>query len=380
MLQEAVDWMAGTPISALRRVRDNLGWILALLILLTAAGLYGLLEGVRVLVVIAPLSLLGSLLLLRRDLAMAKRLVLVMALAGLALTLVVEVVRLTGDIGRMNTVFKFYLQVWTLFSIAAAAAFAWSLVETPRWQPGLAAAWRVAGVLLVSGAALYPLTATPAKIRDRMAAEAPHTLDGMAYMRYAVYHDQGGQIDLAEDYDAIRWLQDNVEGSPVIVEANLPEYRWGSRMTIYTGLPGVLGWNWHQRQQRPLVAGDPVTRRALDLADFYTTPSAERALEFLEEHDVRYVVVGGLERLYFEVVQPCWPAEGGATVECDMAGRPMGMTAPQVPAVACSPIEGDDLRLACPTHGLEKFELLAQQGALREVYRQGETVIYEVIS
>src|SRR5690606_41631275 len=36
---------------------------------------------------------------------------------GLALTLGVEYVVLDGDIGRQNTVFKFYMQVWLMFSV-----------------------------------------------------------------------------------------------------------------------------------------------------------------------------------------------------------------------------------------------------------------------
>ena len=60
-------------------------------------------------------------------------------------------------------------------------------------------------------------------------------------------------MNLVQDYKAIRWMQDNVQGSPVIVEANCPEYRWCMRFTIYTGLPGVVGWNWHERQQRTLT-------------------------------------------------------------------------------------------------------------------------------
>ena len=30
-------------------------------------------------------------------------------------------------------------------------------------------------------------------------------------------------------------------GSPTVLEAQIPEYRWGSRVSIYTGLPTILG-------------------------------------------------------------------------------------------------------------------------------------------
>jgi len=67
----------------------------------------------------------------------------------LVLTLMVEVIVLRGDIGRMNTVFKFYLQVWTLFSISAAASLGWLIPALPIWRPGWRVAWQVVLVVLM---------------------------------------------------------------------------------------------------------------------------------------------------------------------------------------------------------------------------------------
>jgi uncharacterized membrane protein len=184
-------------------------------------------------------------------------------------------------------------------AVCAAAALAWLLMALPGWLRAWRRTWQVVLVALVAGAALYPLLASSAKIRDRMFTDAPHTLDGMEYMQYGTY-DWQGVMDLSQDYRGIRWMQENVQGSPVIVEANLRDlYRWGSRYSIYTGLPGVVGWEWHQQQQRALVPGSWISNRIQEIDNFYNTSDLGLAKSFLQKYGVKYVVVGQLERNHY---------------------------------------------------------------------------------
>lgn len=236
--------------------------------------------------------------------------------------------------------------------------------------------------MLVAAAALYPLTATPAKIRDRMSGLAPATLDGTTFLKYAQRSELGERFDLAEDYQAIHWLQQNVEGSPVIVEANIPEYRWGTRFTIHTGLPNVLGWNWHQRQQRVLAGADEVANRAVEITNFYTTQSVEEARAFIESYDVAYIMVGSLEQIYYGSVEPCFATgDLDGSVTCDLGGRSVGMTSPSVSVEVCQSIEegSDSPSLSCPTFGLEKFDLMVDMGLLEIAFESGQTRIYRVM-
>ena len=132
-----------------------------------------------------------------------------------------------------------------------------------------------------------------------MAMDAPHTLDGMGYMSHSKYNDKDYEMDLSQDYRAIVWMQDNVQGSPTIVEGNTPEYRWGSRFTIYTGLPGVIGWNWHQRQQRAVIPSDWVTDRIKAISDFYQSDDPKSVKLFLRTYNVSYIILGQLEKAYY---------------------------------------------------------------------------------
>ncbi len=326
-----------------------------------------------------------------------------LGLVGLAaaLSVVVEFIVLAGDISRMNTVFKFYLQVWQIWAVAAAAGLPflafpilgkiqavfskhWKNRGSPANHPGLrppllekegspagagfqtlekstalfpnigkpGAAMqttpacghpslkrrgalrsrfpilgkiaRAAVLVLEIGAPLavlalwasgllYPIKAIPARWQDRFRPEQGRGLDGQAFMRDATCQEEGEAFALLWDLAAIRWLQDNVTGTPVIVEAHLPEYRWGSRVSIHTGLPTIIGWNWHERQQRAGLPGGAVEARVDDVRRIYSEPDPAAIRPLLDRYGAEYVYLGPLERIRY-------PKEGTAKFETAQPG------------------------------------------------------------
>jgi YYY domain-containing protein len=328
MAWETREWMAATPLSSLNKLKPYQLLIEITLAVFFVALLYLLYREAVISLIALPMAFWAAILILRPAQSDAKRWVLFMVGTSLVLTIAVEIIVVVGDVGRMNTVFKLYLQAWTMLSVSAAAALGWTLPAVPSWRMRWRGVWQVGLTLLLSGAAFFTISATLDKIRDRMNPEVPHTLDSMAFMATSSYWDSV-DMDLGQDYRAIRWMQDNVQGSPVIVEGNCPEYRWCTRFTIYTGLPGVVGWNWHQRQQRGFVEPLIIENRITEITNFYNTVNISEAILFLKKYNVRYIIVGQVENIYY------------------------------------------------PGSGLLKFE--AYDGILwNEVFRDGTTVIYEV--
>ncbi len=242
--------------------------------------------------------------------------------AGAALALGAEVIAVGGD--RTSTLFELSVQAWTFFSAASGAALAGLWRDRMEIAKPLGRAWLAAFVLLLCAAGLYTVSALPAWISNRFPgadgkapADAPAGLDGFAFT-------------LAEDAAAIDWMNRNVRGTPVIVEAQTPEHSWGSRYSVYTGLPTVAGWSWHTRQHRAGVPGGVVTRREEEVASFYATTEDDEAIRFLRRYGVGYVVAGTLEA-----------------------------------------------RLT-PPEGLAKFDRMAARGLLSIAYRAGGVTLYEV--
>ncbi len=175
----------------------NLSWFIFILLLLVllidpVVGLALLLSALAALLLVGP----------RSD--PRRKFVLSIIGIGFMLTALVEVVVLKGDISRMNTVFKFYFQVWVLWAVASAAVLPglaarfkterrpaaadgagdMELPEGSAWTPEIAAQfahirrvrtqgngwgvpwWWVFGLLLAA-CFLYPLTAVPMRIKDR---------------------------------------------------------------------------------------------------------------------------------------------------------------------------------------------------------------------
>ena len=143
-----------------------------------------------------------------------------MAATALGLALGLEFFRVAEDIERMNSIFKFYLQVWVLLALASAYLLWRMWHDRPAVRTGAPvrrAAWLCVLVLLLVSAAVYPVLGTRARVGDRFQGRTlPLTLDGTAYAESAVYRDREGEIDLGLDFQGIRWLRENVVGSPVV--------------------------------------------------------------------------------------------------------------------------------------------------------------------
>ena len=274
--------------------------------LLTASGLVAIaaaLVGLQSWIVSLPMLTAVLVLLWDRNLPARKLFILFMLGWGLALTMGVEIVRLKDDIGRMNTVFKFYLQVWVLWGVALAASLPDLWAEMKRWSSTARWVSSAVAALLLAAALFYPVTATPAKMRDRFSSKTPHSLNGELFMLDASYAENGRSMRLDHDYYAIQWIRGHVPGTPVVLEGRAPLYHWGSRIAIYTGLPDPLGWDWHEKQQRSVIPSPVIDQRAREVQEMYATGDMERFLKLACYYRVRYVVVGDLERAMY-------PAQG----------------------------------------------------------------------
>lgn len=277
--------------------------VVSFLALVSILALVLALNGYAVAWVTVPLALMAFLVSVLPHQRRTRRFIWLVVALAMALCLAVEIVVLKGDVGRMNTVFKFYLQVWVILAIVAGICLAWVSAYMRRWRRQWRRLWWLGmGLLMACGALFLPL-GIRARAADRISAETGATLDGMAFMQYAIVREELGQtveIPLSGDYYAIRWMQEHIPGSPVIIEGlGQREYLWGNRVSIYTGLPAVVGWRWHEVQQYTVLPEGVVERRRADVNEFYSTEDIARAMELLKRYNVQYVYLGDYERAYY---------------------------------------------------------------------------------
>ncbi len=179
MFWETHEWMAQTPVSALAKLKPYQLLIEGFIGVIVLALLALQFKGTSVGWIALPIAAWAGILLLRPNMPDIKRFVLFLIGTALLITIVVEVVVVRGDIGRQNTIFKFYLQAWFLLAVSGGAALAWTLPAFFKWLPSWRLFWQTAVILLISGAALFTVSGASAKMRDRWITEAPHTLDAI---------------------------------------------------------------------------------------------------------------------------------------------------------------------------------------------------------
>ena len=207
---------------------------------------------------------------------------------------------------RGNTVFKFYYQAWLLWSLAAAFGAA-VLLQKLRGAWGWV--YRTSLVLVLFMALVFPVLGLPDKTNDFQITAFTQNLkmaqaagDSAALQIAAqVWTLDGAQLfqrQYPDDAAAARWLSIAPEG--VIAEAvSQDAYSDYGRMAVYSGLPTVLGWSFHEYQWRGSMESQGT--RADDIRRLYQTSSWDDARAILEKYNVRYVVVGTLERRDYRV-------------------------------------------------------------------------------
>ncbi|MBK6395703.1 MAG: hypothetical protein IPF73_14285 [Betaproteobacteria bacterium] len=242
-----------------------------------------------------------------------------------AVQIVPEALVIGHDIGRQNTFFKFHLQAWVALAIASGPAAA-ALLAPPSsrvWRAGFAA-------LALLAIAYVPIGAA-GRAAARFPGERPATLDGLAFLASARHEYDGRWFALGGDRAIVDWLSAHAPRGAVVLEAQLPEYRYGSRIASFTGLPTILGYRWHQTQQRPLPPlGEIVNQRVANVDAIYRSADDARVRRAVDDYRIRYVVVGGLERAVY------------------------------------------------PPEGLGKFDAWVAAGRARVAFRDGESTIYEL--
>ena len=195
-------------------------------------------------------------------------------------------------IDRMNTVFKFQYPLWILF---APATWCYASVLYKMRHKLLAPYQRFKWGVALSLPVVVSLWGAVVLI-DYFATQKPHwavedpftpTLDGSAHMK-ALAPDDALIID---------WLNKYVDGVAVILEANGPSYQRFTRIATHTGLPTVLGWEYHVYQRG--TSWHEIKRRKDAIKQIYEGKDLSHVKRLLDRFGISYIVWSSLERQQF---------------------------------------------------------------------------------
>lgn len=226
-----------------------------------------------------------------------------------------------GSYKRANTMFKFTFAAFILLSLVIG--YTALRVYSLKWKStkGKVAVLCVAVVL--TAALILPGTYPFVSIDQRtgpITMDESFTLDGT---RAVISRDSpqlpGAAGDLEYYAEAIDWLNSNVPGTPVICEAYGLSYTDNCLVSAYTGLPTIIGWQTHEwlwrfqgivNEQGELVSDpdktdvwrDILTPRNSDVANIYTATDAATVSAILAKYNVRYLIVGNLERVQYPTI------------------------------------------------------------------------------
>ncbi len=175
---------------------------------------------------------------------------------------------------RANTMFKLVYQSFIMLSIVSSYTIVRVLNGTKK------AILILFFLPLVSLIVIYSYFAINSYYSD---LKTYIGLDGIKYLKNL----------RPDDYDAINWLNKNIKGQPIILEAQGDSYTDYARISSNTGLPTVLGWTVHEWLWRGSY-GVPAPRIE-EIKTIYETRDLNLTKTLIKKYNVAYVYIGSLE-------------------------------------------------------------------------------------
>jgi YYY domain-containing protein len=214
--------------------------------------------------------------------------ILLLIVLGAALALFCELFYIDDPYGqpweRFNTVFKFYVPLWVFFGLSSAYAIYYFMKNVPKRI--IKIGWSVIIIAFTIATLIHPIASTVSATSGRQPSWCLNsgTLDGMDYLE-SIYPD---------DYQAIEWLNENIAGRPVILEAPGVVFTYTSRVATFTGLPTVVGWTSWETMWRGFSSD--VWGRENEVNTVYNTSNNSEAVELIKKYNIQYIYVGSVER------------------------------------------------------------------------------------
>ncbi|MDO4479252.1 MAG: DUF2298 domain-containing protein [Lachnospiraceae bacterium] len=227
---------------------------------------------------------------LLREIPAMDLVMLIFGAAGLGLVLMPELIYVEDIYGgayyRSNTMFKMTYQAFVLLAIVMAYAVVRLVRERKKWLkvPGIL----LLVLLLLTGG--YTVRAVKNWFGEDLSPAARISTDASLFIRDHFPTDEA----------AVKWLEANVSGTPVILEAQDTSYTDCGRISAATGLPTVLGWYVHEWLWR----SDPqsVAERSADVRTIYTSDSPTQVQALIEKYNISYIYIGEQERTTYGTI------------------------------------------------------------------------------
>ncbi len=229
------------------------------------------------------------------------------ALYGALLPVIPEFVFLRDAFdNRMNTMFKVDYQSWVLLMLAGAygvVTLVWTAATASR-TPAISvprvrfAAVAVGLALLTVMAAVYPIFVPYQRTGHFGTEGTDFGSDGLRWQGLDGFHYVSESNP--DEFAAMQWLRDHAGTDDHLIEAVGNSYGdshgwFQSRFAAATGIPGVLGWYFHEAQWRggsDQIVTHMLPERAADIGTLYGTTNTADARRILAKYQITWVIVG----------------------------------------------------------------------------------------